>query len=58
MFQFAKLGVIAPAKPPPLYMTTLHGAIALLSAIGPEISIFETLEGALQAMGLHAAHSQ
>jgi len=58
LFLFAKLGVIAPAKPPPLYMTTLHGAIALLSAIGPEISIFETLEGALQAMGLHAATSQ
>jgi hypothetical protein len=58
MFLFAKLGVIAPAKPPPLYMTTLNAAIALLSAIGPEISIFETLEGALQAMGLHAAPSQ
>ena len=58
MFMFAKLGVIAPAKPPPLYMVTLHGAIALLSAIGPEIRIFETLEAALQAMGLNAATSQ
>jgi hypothetical protein len=51
---FARVGVIAPAKPPPLYMTTLHAAVALLSAIGPEIRIFETLEGALQAMGLAA----
>jgi hypothetical protein len=55
LFLFSKLGVIAPAKPPPLYMTTLYGAIALLSAIGPEIRIFETLEGALQTMGLREA---
>jgi hypothetical protein len=52
---FTKVGVIPPAKPPPLYMTTLHGAVALLSAIGPEIRIYETLEGALQAMPLRAA---
>jgi len=58
MFLFAKLGVIAPAKPPPLYMTTLHAAIALLSAIGPEIIIFETLEGALLAKGLDAVRTQ
>lgn len=58
MFLFSKLGVIVPAKPPPLYMTTLHGAIALLSAFGPEIRIFETLEGALQTMGLSAATPQ
>jgi len=58
MFMFAKLGVIAPAKPPPLYMITLHSAIALLSAIGPEIRIFETIDGALQTLGLQAATSQ
>lgn len=52
---FNKVGVIAPSKPPPLYMTTLHAAVALLSAIGPEIRIFETLEGALKGMELSAA---
>ena len=52
---FTKVGIIPPAKPPPLYMTTLHGAVALLSAIGPEICIYETLEGALAAMQLSTA---
>lgn len=52
---FAQIGVIPPAKPPPLYMTTLHGAVALLSAIGPEIRIYETLESALDSLPLTAA---
>lgn len=52
LFMFAKVGVIAPLKPQPLYMTTLHGAVALLSAIGPEIRIYDTLEDALQTMNL------
>jgi hypothetical protein len=55
MFMFAQVSVVAPAKPPPLYMTTLHAAVALLSAIGPEIRVFETLEGALQHMQVKAA---
>ena len=57
LFMFSKVGVVAPRKPPPLYMTTLHGAVALLSAIGPEVSIFETVEDALLAMELSAAGS-
>lgn len=52
---FTKVGLIPPAKPPPLYMTTLHGAVALLSAIGPEIRVYETLAAALEAMPLRAA---
>jgi hypothetical protein len=55
LFLFAQLGVVAPAKPPPLYMTTLNAAVALLSVLGPEIRVFETLEGALQHMQLRAA---
>lgn len=58
LFMFAQAGVIAPAKPPPLYMTTLHAAVALLNALGPEIRVYETLEGALQHMKLTAARPQ
>lgn len=54
MFTFAQLGVIAPKRPPPLYMNTLRGAIALLSAIGPKIYLFDSIEEALQTMGLSA----
>ena len=52
LMRFAKVGLIAPQKPPPLYMTTLHGAIALLSAIGPEVKIFDTVESALRTLEL------
>lgn len=55
LFMFAKVGVITPVKPAPLYMITLQGAIALLSAIGPDVRLFETLEGALKTMELSAS---
>jgi hypothetical protein len=55
LFMFAQVGLIAPVNPPPLYMTTVHAAVALLSAFGPEIRVFETLEGPLQHMQLKAA---
>jgi hypothetical protein len=57
MFAFAKIGLIPPARPLPLYMSTLYGAVALLSTIGPEIRIYETLEGALLHMAVAAASS-
>lgn len=49
---FARIGVIAPAKPPPLYMTTLRGAIALVSALGPEVRLYDTLGAALEHLQL------
>lgn len=55
LFQFAKVGIIPPASPPPLYMTTLHGAVALLSAVGPEIRLYSTLEAAQQRLDLRPA---
>ena len=58
MFMFTKVAVIAPQKPQPLYMSTLHGAVALLSAIGPEVRIFETIEEAQQMMALRPIERQ
>ena len=57
LFLFADVGVVLPARPPPLYLTTLHAAVALLSAFGPEIRLFETIDDALAHMRLRAATS-
>jgi hypothetical protein len=48
--RFSSVVVVPPVKPPPLYMTTLIGAAALLSAIGPEIAIVESLDQALKRL--------
>lgn len=42
--RFSSVVIVAPVKPPPLYMATLIGAAALLSAIGPEVAIVDSLE--------------
>jgi hypothetical protein len=57
LFRFERLGVVPPLKPPPLYMTTLHGAIALLSAIVPQIRVYETTTDALLALSLQPSAS-
>jgi hypothetical protein len=48
--RFSSVVVVPPIKPPPLYMTTLIGAAALLSAIGPEITIVDSLDQALERL--------
>jgi hypothetical protein len=52
---FGRVAVIPPAKPPPLYMVTLRGAVALANAIGPEVKVYESIEDALSQLQLRAA---
>jgi hypothetical protein len=49
---FSRVALLAPLKPPPLYMTTLTGAVALLSAFGPEISIAPDVPSALSSLSI------
>jgi hypothetical protein len=49
---FSHVAILAPTKPPPLYMTTLTGAVALMSAFGPDIALHPDLPTALKHLGL------
>lgn len=52
MRMFSQVALVTPLKPPPLYMTTLHAGVALLSAFGPDIALYADLPSALTQLGI------
>lgn len=51
---FSHVLIVQPVKPPPLYLVTLKGAAALLSAFGPEVRLVASADAAIAELGLRA----
>lgn len=51
----SRIIIVPPAKPNPVYLTTLHAAVTLLNSIGRDITIESSLEKAIATFGLKPA---